>query len=334
MRSSKPAAFSRSSTRRDEIAVVTWLPYADEAQQRFEVLAAAYDACRVSFRELSTASQWEAMPGSAALKDRATLGLHQPPLPDKLDLTISRISHDYLYAASELLSALAALYKAQEVLFAPAVLARSAVEHTAHVMWIIGKSVDSAEDRLARAFLEELAGAEEAKKTAGHLMPKSSPDYRQRAQRFKDIQDDGRKCFDPPLAYNGNRAVLNGVQLPRPHELVISTYLDASPQADAKSAEGVYDFLSNFTHPTLYATRELFSVDYSGREPTVSVTADEEDHEKLARLAIAPFYAAFKRVTDYHRWDDAPLMTLTKHIDVLLPGTLVRPAETTGSPDA
>ncbi len=113
-----------------------------------------------------------------------------------------------------------------------------------------------------------------------------------------------------------------GQQLRRPHEFVIDAYLQNCPKADAKQAEGVYDFLSNFTHPTLYATRELFQYGADGAEETVTLAVDAEYHEKLARLAIAPFYATLARLTAHHRWSDKPLKALEAHIDLHIPGTL------------
>jgi hypothetical protein len=76
----------------------------------------------------------------------------------------------YLYSASEHLGSLGALDTMQEVLVSPGVLLRSVLEHCAVSMWVLQRGDGALEDRLARAYLEELASAEEAKKTSGRLL--------------------------------------------------------------------------------------------------------------------------------------------------------------------
>ena len=90
-----------------------------------------------------------------------------------------------MLAASEQLGGLAALYGAQEVLYSPSALARSILEHCASVAWVLGFDGEPVENRLARAYREELKSAEEAKKNAGRLFDKTHPEYRRVAKDFK-----------------------------------------------------------------------------------------------------------------------------------------------------
>lgn len=72
---------------------------------------------------------------------------------------------------------LAAFYGAQEVLFSPSAVARSVIEACASAAWVLGTNGEATENRLARAYREELKSAEEAKKNAGRLLGKEHPEY-------------------------------------------------------------------------------------------------------------------------------------------------------------
>ncbi len=88
-----------------------WLPYDDADRYEFTTLAYAYAACRDSLRSLSEISGWKLISGSQAARDRDTILARQPPLPAGVELAPTAISQTYLYAAAELLAALAALYQ-------------------------------------------------------------------------------------------------------------------------------------------------------------------------------------------------------------------------------
>lgn len=236
---------------------MTWLPYTAEQMEEFAVLASLYAGVRDAFREVAARHRWVATPGSAGASDRHALAARG--LMPGMELLIAGLCHDYMYTACEQFGALSALYRANEVLLAPNVVARCAVEHVAHVAWILGASTESVEERHARALLEELAGAEQAKTTSGHLIGKSSPEYRARLERWKRLKTEAKRAYpdftsDP---VTGN-PVICGSTLPRPERIVTAVYGSLTPALPEKQREGIYDFLSNHVHPTPYTTRELF----------------------------------------------------------------------------
>jgi hypothetical protein len=81
----------------------------------------------------------------------------------------------------------ARFYGAEEVLLSPLVLARAALENAAHTIWILGSPIDSAEDRLARAFLDAIFGAEQAKMQSGRLRGKADEEHKARSDYYKRI---------------------------------------------------------------------------------------------------------------------------------------------------
>lgn len=104
---------------------------------------------------------------------------------------------------------------------APIVLARCAIEHSAHAIWIISDPAEDPQDRLARAFLEEIHGAEQAKMPAGRLLEKSSEEHRRRAAHYKAVERDAKLTFEPPYQTDDGRPVLRGHQMPSPEAIVL-----------------------------------------------------------------------------------------------------------------
>jgi hypothetical protein len=300
-----------------------WLPYPPEQRAEFSSLAELYASGRRAFRNVVSASGWVPAPGSQATLDVDAIAGYTARLRPGSEFFITRLCHDYLYAACEQLGALAALYEANEVLLSPNVVARCAVEHVAHVAWVLGEQADNAEERLARVFLEELAGAEHAKITAGHLVGKTHPEYLDRVANWKEVKADVARVFPAPTADDTGRPQLLGYVLPRPEAIVVASYGRLTPPLPEKQRQGVYDFLSNHVHPTIYTTRELFrpAVAADGSK-TAELSLDPEYHSKLARLTIAPFHFALAHVLAYHGWPDDHLKLLEEDIEVALPGML------------
>jgi hypothetical protein len=73
---------------------------------------------------------------SLAAQDEQRLLVRDRPIPDPAKPIIAFTARTYLRAASEHIGGLAALYAYEEILLAPMVLARSAIEHCAHAIWI------------------------------------------------------------------------------------------------------------------------------------------------------------------------------------------------------
>jgi hypothetical protein len=230
-----------------------------------------------------------------------------------------------LYAAAELIGGMSAMYTCNEVLFAPSVLARSTLEHCAHVFWVWGRPGDSTEHRMARVFLEELASAEFAKMNAGRLLGKNSAEHQDRRKVFKTLQADTARCLPEPVTDGDGNPLLLDQQLPGPEEMFVRMHRFLNPGQSEPVSRGVYGLLSNYTHPTAYPTRELFGVveDESGRK-TPRKLDDVEHHDRLIQAVIVPFYSALAYVMSYHGWPGERLNGFADRIDCVFPGIFVR----------
>jgi hypothetical protein len=299
------------------------LPYSDGERRRFAELAELYWSCRDAFRDLSVETQANPAAGSRCDRDRSDLLRREPPVAERSEQLITWAAQLYLYAGSEHVGGLAALYQAEEVLLSPLVLARSALENSAHTIWILGHPRDSAEDRLARAFLEAIFGAEQAKMQAGRLRGRAGNEHKARTEYFKYIKKDARATFEQPHQDGHGRPLLHGHRLPPPEQIVMEmNRLVSQPLAD-ELVQGTYGLLSNFVHPTFYALQELFTVGGEAEDRTPALNRDINFHERLAGLVVAPFYQALGYVASYHGWTSQRFEELNRDIVRGLPNLFV-----------
>jgi hypothetical protein len=299
------------------------LPYPDEDRARFLELAELYFRCREAFRDMAAANRTVVGPGSAAEQDRTALLAREPPVASTSDLLISHMANLCIYAASEHLGGLIALYASDEVLLAPLVIARCAIEHSAHTVWLLGDKATSPEQRLARAFLEVIVGAEQAKMQAGRLTGRGAETHAGRTGFYKAVKEDAEATFGSPPHDDRGRLLVNGQRMLAPEEMVIEmNRLSSQPLSDDE-IKGIYGYLSNFVHPTSYALQELFDVREKDGERVPELARDLEFHNKLARLTVVPFYHALLHTASYHGWNAERLLQLNDDIDRLLPGVFV-----------
>jgi hypothetical protein len=284
----------------------------------------AHAARFVEFAELLTRCRdalWFALadlvPGSLADRDRAALHARIPPYPADAPLAITKTACFYLIGACEQLGGLAALYTCREVALAPAALVRSTLEHCSRVRWLLsGSDVDV---RLARAYLERLFSAEEAKKNAGYLLGTEDERYRREVERFVAVKDEVRAIFPEPLRDPGGGSwLLRGERRPRLGDAVLEMY------SSELVGQGVYGLLSNFSHPTVYTLSRIWGAVTENGEARVRVQHDLETHEVNIRYAVLAFYVAFVDAVRYHGWSAEPHDALVSHIDRLLPGAVSR----------
>jgi hypothetical protein len=144
----------------------------------------------------------------------------------------------YLEIAAGHLGGLAALYAAGEVMFPLLPLARAAVvENSAHAIWVVGVP-GNAEDRLARAYLEECTSSEYARMTAGRLGSKSDWIYVDAARRWTAVRAPAVAAF-PGATHEGlGKGELAGQTLPSPQACVEGMYRLLNAYAGSTSGSG------------------------------------------------------------------------------------------------
>jgi hypothetical protein len=306
------------------------------AQARLLELAELCHICRIAFHMTADGFHWRPARGSEAEALAAALPSPDPlltaPRAETGHRLVAGVVQTYLLTAAGHLGALSALYRASEVLFTPGMVVRGIIECSARAMWVLGDRDDGPEDRLARAYIEELLSAEEARKAAGRLGGKSTDMYKERDKTYKDLRAEIVGRF-PGAALDGHgRWNLGQQTLARPGEAVTWMYRlleeHAGSMVTSKMSEGIYDYLSNVTHPTLYPTRDLRewvpSPDHPGE--LVAILRVETDFvERQTEAAVLAYYNALSYVTSFFGWSVEIHNQLTEAIGRLLPGALQSP---------
>jgi hypothetical protein len=107
-----------------------WVPmlqYSDEQRRRFADFASVLLICRNVLRQIMEQTAMRPRPGSAAAHDVKALAERRPAVHDLVPQLIPITTETYLYAASEQIGALSALYACEELLIGPLVLGRPTV---------------------------------------------------------------------------------------------------------------------------------------------------------------------------------------------------------------
>ena len=290
---------------------MSFRPYDPDFARRLDEIADVCYACREAARKVTIDTQWHPVTGSPAANDMQALADREPEGPQGL---IRGVLYIYVMTAAEDLGGLGALYRMLEVMYPTGPLLRAVAEHCARALWVLQRGDELVDDRLARAFLETLLSAEEAKKTAGRLEGKNSDLYRQETERFKGLRVKAEEVFGGSILDEHGRATIRGQQLLGLEDCVAWMYRFISQPLSEAAAKGVYDLLSNLSHPTMYPHLQMWE------QPDRPLTLD--DHERRVAAAVVPFYNALSMVLSYYGWPADHLDTLTATLDRLMPGTI------------
>lgn len=305
-----------------------WQSPSPEFSARLEELAALFLACRHSFHEIADTYHWLPAPGSPGAQDAVALPSPDPKVPSPQGETghrlLAEIVQTFLLTASGHLGGLASLYLSGEIVFSPPLLIRAVIENCAHAVWVLGEEGEDAEDRLARCYLEERKSTEEAKKNSGYMHGKTTSSYAHAAEVYKEIQRQTLARFPDTTMEDLGRYKLHGQELPRLEDSVKDMYAlteAAGGTVTVKQAEGIYGFLSNMTHPTLYPARQRRGW-YSDPEHGHKVAylhIEIGSTEQEARAALAAFYNALTYTTSYFGWPTTIIEALEARLEAVIP---------------
>jgi hypothetical protein len=301
----------------------------DDVVSRLAEIADLFVASRDAFFESADRFRWTPTPGSPAAHAAAELPSPDPAVAEPRGETghrlIAEVVQTYLLTASGHLGGLASLYASCEVTFPAPALIRSTIENCAHVLWVLGKESDeSSENRLARAYLEELLSAEEAKKNAGRMRAKTHPNHVLADKHYTALKDEIIARFPGTTRDELGKPTLNGQVLPRPEASVSWMYeltQSYGGTIGSRAGTGIYGFLSNMTHPTLYSARQRheWSDDPVTGHQVTYPRVDLGFAENAARVALATFYNTLNYTTSYFGWPTAVIDELTAKIEESMP---------------
>ncbi len=305
-----------------------WQHTPTNVDARLVELAQLFLASRDAFFETADRFHWAPAPGSVAERAASELVSPDPAISERRGETghrlIAEVVQTYLLTASGHLGGLASLYATGEVMFPPPALIRATIENCAHAMWVLGEDPDeSADNRLARAYLEELLSAIEAKKNAGRMRDKTHPSHVMANEYYQVLRREILTRFPTSTRESLGENTLNEVLL-SPEATVTWMYAVTERLGGIigdRAASGIYSFLSNMTHPTLYPARQRreWIDDPEDGHRVAYLRVDIGSSESEARAALAAFYNALTYVTDYFGWPNDVIDDLTVKIEVCIP---------------
>lgn len=296
---------------------------------RLVEISALFLQCRETFFEMSDRYRWSPASESPAAQAAADLPSPDTQVPDPRGETghrmIAEVVQTFLLTASGHLGGLSALYANGEVLFSPPLLIRAVIENCAHALWVLGDDPDEpSENRLARAYLEELLSAEEAKKNVGRMHTKAHPSYVQAERAYRELKRQILARFPNASREELGDRRLNGQALPNLEAAVMWMYALTERHGGtigSASASGIYGFFSNKTHPTLYPARQRrqWFDDPEDGHRVAYLHAEIGSIESEARAAMAAFYNALTYTASYFGWSSAELHHLEAQIEEAMP---------------
>ncbi|MDC5696293.1 hypothetical protein OO014_03420 [Intrasporangium calvum] len=331
-----PATESTSST--GEPAEPTGTATFGTPLERHQELATLMWMGRDTFLSSSTTFHWKPAPGSQAALDQAVLEKFDPnEFMDGIWAgfhLVSEVVATYLSIGGGHLAAMAVLFETGEVHFAPKPLARSTIENCARAMWVLGKPSDAAEQRLARAYLEELLSSEIAKRTAGHLGEKTDPVHQDAQKRWKEVRRRMIAAYPGADATSISKGELGDQVRPGVEDGVTWFYAllrdHAGGNLSDDQASGMYDFLSSGTHPTLYQARQMRHWDEDHGDHVSSLfVVDTEFLERLCTAAVVAYFQVLAATFSYFGADPTPVEKFADAIERVLPGVLKPAASAT-----
>lgn len=306
-----------------------WQHTPADVDERLVELAHLFLASRDAFFETADRFQWT--PASGSVAERAASELVSPdpaitkPRGETGHRLVAEVVQTYLLTATGHLGGLASLYATGEVLFPPPALIRATIENCAHAMWVLGEDPDEpAENRLARAYLEEHLSAIEAKKNAGRMRDKTHPSHVRANEYYRVLRSEILTRFPTSTRESLGMSTLNEQVLLSPEATVTWMYAVTERLGGTigdRAASGIYGFLSNMTHPTLYPARQRreWIDDPEAGHRVAYLRVDIGSRESEARAALAAFYNALTYVTDYFGWPNEVMDDLTVKIQECIP---------------
>lgn len=216
----------------------------------------------------------------------------------------------------EQLASMAALLRADEYVFGLFPLARSVIEHSAAVVWVLDPAC-SVEERCARAALAMDRSNEELVTASAHLADKKNDTYRARRDAMRQHRADVQEQFPEGTDLEAHPKSIAGQALLPPTGLV--KHFANSGGYNPREWEGIYDYLcAAANHPTL-AAFEFF--DEAAEEDHLPIMT-EDFLERLVRAVLATYLMALQGYAAYCGWDEGAVQALRDQSQEFFPDPL------------
>lgn len=167
---------------------------------------------------------------------------------------------------------------------------------------------------------------EEAKKAAGRMGGKSDRIHSGHTRAWKDLRAEIIGHFPGATNDDLGKGVLAGEERPGPQDAVTEIYAlmakNGASSVNGEVAKGMYDYLSNVTHPTLYPSRQITSwVEHPDNpgELFARLELAVGDVEKEMAVAVRAYYQVLSYVTSFYGWDRSVFDDFDAEVAKVLP---------------
>lgn len=276
------------------------------ATTRIAELSAALERLVAAWFEVGHGLGVVPPPTSPAGADAVQFAVFKPDGPKNVGHAPGQYAGLYVEAIGQHLLALRALLDAKALTVGPWPLVRAELELAGRISWLLEPDLGptSGERRVARFYLEAISSLQRERFTAGKL-------DKAQAKQIKRERD--AKIAEAKSVFGTFAPDLSGMDKIETWELhgemIPGLGAGATQFVDTCFAKGVglYDFLSDFSHPSLTAIfRQTTKVDADGvtRRPWLTTLDIVEDQARIGCLIL---YRACQLLVGYHALDESPL---------------------------
>lgn len=215
--------------------------------------------------------------------------------------------------AAEQLASIAALLRAEDYVYGLFPLARSLLEHSTAVVWLLDPSIEPHE-RAARGALAIDRSNEALVTTAAHLSDKQNETYKARRAAMRAHRLAVNEEFQDGTDFGSSPKTVAGQPLLSPTELV-KRFANVAEENE-REWEGIYDYLcAAANHPSL-AAFEFFTEAAEGEH---QLGIPDELLERFVRPLIASYLLGLEGYAAYCGWDQSAIQELRERSLSLLP---------------
>lgn len=215
--------------------------------------------------------------------------------------------------AAEQLASIAALLRAEEHVYGLFPLARSVIEHSTAVVWLLDPSI-APDERSARAALAIDRSNEALVTAAAHLSDKQNETYKARRATMRDHRAAVNEEFQHGTDLRSSPRTVAGQTLLSPTDLV--KHFARVAEANEREWEGIYDyFCAAANHPSL-AAFEFFTEVGEGEH---QLELADELLERFIRPLLASYLLAIEGYASYCGWDQSAIRQLRERSSRVFP---------------
>jgi hypothetical protein len=240
--------------------------------------------------------------------DEARRSLSLPDRPKNIEYAAGEMSGELVGAISLLLQAVATQLRARPLVSLTIwPLVRAELEYAGRVAWLLEplESSNAGACRVARALLEQLSSLQRERFTAGKH---SKPLEKQRKRERDELLDSIKSIFsDDVYTPMSSPDQIVEWKIGGESMLPLGKAIDLFVKLNLTSGKGLYDTLSDYSHPSVTALARQSVAEESGGVTFRTYPPNDELLDYQVSLGCLILYKAAQTIAGYYGLDDAPL---------------------------